>query len=214
MSRATADKALTLHWMPSLIKAQAIMDSGVRLAVRQESVLRGAGPACGEQCGGCCSSRRAEATAVEMAGALWSLKRDTSESAAAALERFLAPPRLQDQGCPFLVEGACSAYSMRFLSCRQLVVFGRACSPGEDPTRSRRADLLTPLRMHAYKAYSLLLPHLGVPVPPSDPLELEAALKGCLNPAGDFSARVAASLLLTHGTEAAQASRQAPRQAA
>jgi Fe-S-cluster containining protein len=209
MSRKLADKALTLHWMPSLIKAQAIMDSGVRLAVRQESLLRGAGPACGNSCGECCSSRRAEATAVEMAGALWSLRRGASESEAKALDQFMAPAEPVSRGCPFFVDGACAVYSMRFLSCRQLVVFGRSCSPNEDPTRTRRADLLTPLRLHAYKAYSLLLPHLGVSTPPSDPLELEAALKARLNPVGDFSARVAATLLVAHGTGAILASQRA-----
>ncbi|MBI4806722.1 MAG: YkgJ family cysteine cluster protein [Desulfovibrio sp.] len=181
MTNAYCDGVLTPTWLQSLIKAQAIMDSGVRLAVRQEVELRGIRPSCGERCSGCCSSSHLSATSLEVAGALWRLSHDESPVAQKALARFTGS---DDGSCPFLVEGTCAVYSMRFLSCRQLVVFGRACSPDENPLRTRRSDVLTPLRQYAFKAYASLLPHLDIHFRPSDPIELEALLGGLLRPAG------------------------------
>jgi hypothetical protein len=180
MSNAHCDGVLTPTWLQSLIKAQAIMDSGVRLAVRQEAELRGMRPSCGVRCSGCCSSGHLSATSLEVAGALWRLSNDESPVAEKALARFTS----NDNGsCPFLVEEACAVYSMRFLSCRQLVVFGRPCAQDENPFRTRRSDVLTPLRQYAFKAYASLLPHLDIHSRPSDPFELEALLGGLLKPA-------------------------------
>ncbi|WP_051272445.1 hypothetical protein [Fundidesulfovibrio putealis] len=184
MFDASPDSSLTHLWLPSLIKAQAIMDVGVRLAIRHESAVRGEAPACREQCAGCCSSRHMAATSLEIAGAAWHLKRESSPRSLAALDRLWGngPDEGGEEGCPLLVDGVCAAYSMRFLSCRQLVVFGRSCSMGEDPFRTRRADVLTPLRTYAFKAYSLLLPHLGVIGMPGSPGEMDALLAGLTQP--------------------------------
>jgi hypothetical protein len=192
MSNAHCDGVLTPTWLQSLIKAHAIMDSGVRLAVRQEVELRGMRPSCGVNCSGCCSSSHLSATSLEVAGALWWLSQDESHVAEKALARFTG----SDNGsCPFLVEGACAVYSMRFLSCRQLVVFGRACDPDENPIRTRRSDVLTPLRQYAFKAYASLLPHLDIHARPSDPLEFEALLGGLLKPAEAHKTSSPADLL-------------------
>lgn len=145
-------------WLPSLYKAQAAMDSGVRLAVRGESQLRLSAPACAPGCSGCCSSRSPLASAVEIAGAILHLSRDGALCAKTVLDRVLAPG---SGGCPFLEGGLCSVYPMRPLSCRQLVVFGRACHAGEDPSRTRPGEVLTPLQGHALRAYSIILPHMG-----------------------------------------------------
>lgn len=186
MFDAVPDSSLTHLWLPSLIKAQAIMDVGVRLAIRHESAVRGESPACRENCAGCCSSRHMAATSLEIAGAAWHLKRESTPRSLAALDRLWGngPDEGDKDGCPLLVDGVCAAYSMRFLSCRQLVVFGRACSMGEDPFRTRRADVLTPLRTYAFKAYSLLLPHLGVAGMPGSPGEMDALLAGLAQPVG------------------------------
>lgn len=184
MFDASPDSSLTHLWLPSLIKAQAIMDVGVRLAIRHESAVRGEAPACRENCAGCCSSRHMAATSLEIAGAAWHLKRESSQRSLAALDRLWGngPDEDGEEGCPLLVDGVCAAYSMRFLSCRQLVVFGRSCSMGEDPFRTRRSDVLTPLRTYAFKAYSLLLPHLGVIGMPGSPGEMDALLAGLAQP--------------------------------
>lgn len=179
------DSSLTHLWLPSLIKAQAIMDVGVRLAVRHESALRGESPACREKCAGCCSSRHVAATPVEVAGATWQLQREATPRARTALERLAG--KEADGNCPLLVDGLCAAYSMRFLTCRQLVVFGRSCSPGEDPFRTRRADVLTPLRTYAFKARSLLLPLLGVTRLPSGPEEMDALMAGLTHPVSAYA---------------------------
>jgi len=184
MFDASPDSSLTHLWLPSLIKAQAIMDVGVRLAIRHESAVRGEKPACRDKCAGCCSSRHMAATSLEIAGAAWHLKRESSPRSLSALERLGRSDQDGNdaESCPLLVDGLCAAYSMRFLSCRQLVVFGRACSMGEDPFRTRRSDVLTPLRTYAYKAYSLLLPHLGVVGMPGSPAEMDALLTGLMQP--------------------------------
>jgi len=142
-------------WLQALYRAQAAMDSGVRLAVRGESQLRQCAPACAPGCAGCCSTRHPLATAVEAAGALL---HQSLTGVQWSMDRLLAP---EGQGCPFLEGGHCSVYPMRPLSCRQLVVFGRACRPGEDPARVRPGDVLTPLHGHASRAFSFLLAHLG-----------------------------------------------------
>ncbi|KAF0232710.1 MAG: hypothetical protein FD177_2307 [Desulfovibrionaceae bacterium] len=184
MFDALPDSSLTHLWLPSLIKAQAIMDVGVRLAIRHESAVRGETPACREKCAGCCSSRHMAATSLEIAGAAWHLRRESSPRSLAALDRLCGngPDEADDEGCPLLMDGVCAAYPMRFLSCRQLVVFGRACSRGEDPFRTRRADVLTPLRTYAFKSYSLLLPHLGVIGMPGSPGEMDSLLTGLVQP--------------------------------
>ena len=178
MDCENSDKRLTFSWMGSLIKAQAVLEAGVRLSVRQETLLRGEGAACRKRCSGCCEHPSGRATELEVAGALWHLLDARPAGAHGVLER------LESGGgaaCPFLHEGACTVYPMRFLSCRQLVVFGKPCASGEDPLRTRRGDVLTLLRRHALKGYALLLPHLGVQVA-GDPLELEAQVLANTSP--------------------------------
>lgn len=211
MHDAKCDGSLTLSWMPSLIKAQAITDVGVRLAVRHESALRGDSPTCRENCSGCCSSRHVAATKLEMAGAVWHLRWESSPRALEALARIAGEGIGADgsEGCPLLVDGTCAAYPMRFLSCRQLVVFGRACSQGEAPYRTRRADVLTPLRAYALKAQSLLLPHLGVDRVPRDPREVEARLAGLLEPVTSYRIADPVAFLNTLEHDRAETSKKA-----
>jgi len=166
-------------WLPELIKAQAVMDAGVRLAAREEKALRGQAPACGPGCAGCCASSMPYATPVEMAGALRSLARQRPDALRLVFDALERPGQT---GCPFLAEGACLVYPMRFLSCRQLVVFGRACANGENPLRTRPSDVLVPLRRHSLRAYALLMPLLDERTLPGDPHELEASLAGVLHP--------------------------------
>lgn len=145
-------------WLPSLHKAQAAMDSGVRLAMRGESQLRLSAPVCAPGCSGCCSARAPLASAVEIAGAILHLSRGSVHGVKPVLDRMLSPG---SEGCPFLEGGLCSVYPMRPLSCRQLVVFGRACHAGEDPARTRPGEVLTPLPGHTQRAYSIICSHMG-----------------------------------------------------
>jgi hypothetical protein len=177
---------MTPLWLQSLIKAQAVMDSGVRLAARHEAELRGGRAACREGCFACCASRAPRATAVEMAGVRHALARDASPGAARAKERLLS--ETSGRGCPLLVDGRCAAYAMRFLSCRSLVVFGRACQPGEQPSRTRPGDLLTPHGLHAVKAYSLILAHLEGGLAPRGAQAVVEALARHKRPVASFGA--------------------------
>uniref|UniRef100_A0A7C4AFZ9 YkgJ family cysteine cluster protein n=1 Tax=Fundidesulfovibrio putealis TaxID=270496 RepID=A0A7C4AFZ9_9BACT len=179
MNGPYGDEKLTDSWIAALIKAQAVMDSGVRISLRQESLLRGQDPACSPGCDGCCRGQRVQATDVELAGALWQLGNVAPEDAQTVRQRLSGGGA---DACPFLLRGQCAVYPMRFLSCRQLVVFGRACAAGEDPARTRRQDALTLLAGHAMRAYSLLLPHLGVVDAPADPWDFQETLAGLMRP--------------------------------
>lgn len=183
MTRFSGSDAHLPGWLPELIKAQAVMDAGVRLAAREEKTLRGAAPACREGCAGCCASSMPQATPVEMAGALRSLARQRPDALRLVFDAMERPAQA---GCPFLAEGACLVYPMRFLSCRQLLVFGRACHGGENPLRTRPADVLVPLRRHTLRAYALLLPLLNERTPTDDPQALEAVLGGVLRPVSHY----------------------------
>ncbi|GFK95020.1 hypothetical protein NNJEOMEG_02868 [Fundidesulfovibrio magnetotacticus] len=174
-------------WLPHLLKAQALMDAGVRLAAREESALRGELPACRMGCAGCCASTMPRATPVEMAGALRSLARQRPD--ALRLVSDAMEDGRSGGACPFLVEEGCLVYPMRFLSCRQLLVFGRSCLHGENPLRTRPSDVLVPLRRHAGRAYALLLPFLGEGSEFADPQELEAALVRHLRPVSSYGVR-------------------------
>ena len=201
---------LTYSWMGSLIKAQAMLEAGVRLSVRQESLLRGSQPVCRKRCSACCESPANRATDLEVAGAVWYLNGALPHGADAVLARLAGGG---STGCPFLHEGICAVYPMRFLSCRQLVVFGRACASGEDPSRSRRADVLTLLRRHALKSYSLLLPHLGVQPVLEDPLALEAQVHAATRQVGALRVPCAPEFLAGVDGYATQLARKAAQAA-
>ncbi|WP_243440040.1 YkgJ family cysteine cluster protein [Fundidesulfovibrio soli] len=210
MGCGTTAKALTFSWMGSLIKAQAMLEAGVRLSLRQESLLRGSQPACRKRCSACCESPVHRATDLEVAGAVWHLTGANPPGSKAVLARLAEGG---GQGCPFLHEGACSVYPMRFLSCRQLVVFGRACAPGEDPSRTRRGDMLTLMRRHALKGYALLLPHMGVEPDLQDPLALEAQVFEATRPACSLRVPDPRAFLAGMDAAASQAALKAARAA-
>ena len=160
MSQHTVPAVWTPPFIPSLLKAYAVIDGGARLALRQETALREAGPACRKGCSQCCSRGDAPVSAVEMAGALWHTARRVDPEVGRLVRTRLSGDTAP-AGCPFLVEGACAVYSMRFASCRQQFVFGRPCLPGEDPAMTRSADMFTPMRQFALRGFSLIAPYLG-----------------------------------------------------
>jgi len=174
MSQVHSSKFHSHRWLPDLLKAHALVDGGTKLALRQEKALRGQAPACARGCGQCCAHRQVAVTAVELAGAMWHLQERVEPGLAGQVMERLNDPRAM--GCPFLVEQACAVYPMRFLTCRQLFVFGRACLAGEDPWRSRRVDVLTPLEQFTLRAFARLLPLHGI----EDEVPSPAFLKGLL----------------------------------
>jgi hypothetical protein len=149
-----AEAEARLPWLASLLDAYAVLDAGLAAAL----VADGRKAACRSGCFACCQ-QRIPASTLEVHGLKWF-----------ALERLDARTRrilvrqLRDRaagGCPFLVAGACAAYPLRPMACREYVMLGRACRPGERPEETRPGDLL-PLPAAAQReAFALLLPHYG-----------------------------------------------------
>jgi Fe-S-cluster containining protein len=153
-------------WLPMLLHAFQVMDQGVNLAIRQEEA-RGKKLACCQGCSVCC---RMESDIpiypLEMVGMAWY----AGEKIPAALRIQLAENlknHIQGKPCPFLIDHACSVYTMRPMACRQYNVFQKACAEGEDAFYSRKEDVLIPIREYADKAFFLILPFYGV----TDPTE-------------------------------------------
>ena len=75
--------------------------------------------------------------------------------------------------CPFLWDGSCLVYPVRPVACRQYMVFGKACARGEDASRTRPADLLTPFYDYTLTALLRTLPWYAghEPSPPEHPTE-------------------------------------------
>ena len=145
-------------WLCGLLDAQAVLDAGVAAAVAREGAL-GRVPACGPGCAACCQRHLIPVTPLEIQGLCWYAERQLSGPLRREVAERLARPRHED--CPFLVRGACAAYPVRPLACRQFIVFGTACAPGEDVFSTRRHDVLDPVPEAKRSAAALLLPHCG-----------------------------------------------------
>jgi len=58
--------------------------------------------------------------------------------------------------CPFLLDGRCAVYPLRFFACRQFFIFGAACAADEDVWETRREDIPCPGRQAKLQAFALL----------------------------------------------------------
>ncbi|GAB6038997.1 hypothetical protein JCM15519_35560 [Fundidesulfovibrio butyratiphilus] len=173
-------------FLPRLIKAYAVIDGGARLALRQETALRGSGPVCRKGCSQCCSRGDAPVSALELAGALWHASRRVGGEACRIVTARLAGDA-RGAGCPFLLDGDCAVHSMRFASCRQQFVFGRPCLPGEDPAMTRRADVFTPMRRFALRGFSIMAEAMGVDAGKDSPQRLDVVWRSLCVPVKNWS---------------------------
>jgi hypothetical protein len=137
-------------WLEGLLKAYALVDQSVSAALAKEKAARERSPVCGPGCCRCCG-HIIPVSAVEMAGAMWHLgQKVPAAKRNVILRRF---GRISQESCPFLLEGQCLVYALRFMACRQFWVFGVACRAGEDVLTSREDDVLRPdtdLKMLAF----------------------------------------------------------------
>lgn len=150
-----SEDAARLPWLAALLEAYGILDAGIAQAVAASSRE----PACRAGCHACCRQPIPVST-LEAQGLRWF-----------ALTRLPARPgRIVGQAldnrlgrdCPFLVDGSCAVYAVRPMACREFVVFGRACAPGERPEAARPQDVLALPAAAQRRAFSLLLPHYGI----------------------------------------------------
>lgn len=151
-----------LPWLPMLLDAYAVIDKGVSLAVNREKRKGNRRLACSEGCGNCCRTHTdIPLYELELLGIYWYVIEKMKMPLRGVLREQLAahtagPP------CPFLIDSACSIYSVRPVACRQFMVFTRPCDAGEDPFFTRRSDLLTPIEDFTNQAFFLMLPFYGI----------------------------------------------------
>jgi len=149
---------LRLPWLPMLLDAYAIVDTGVAIAVRDEEKKRKRKLACTKGCGNCCVHQKdLPLYPHELVGIYWYASEKMSEPGRAILRARLANTPA-DSACPFLVENACSIHLVRPVGCRQFNVVTSPCAPGEDPYYTRRDDVLSPPADYTDRAFGVVLP--------------------------------------------------------
>jgi Fe-S-cluster containining protein len=151
-----------LPWLPLLLDAYAIADTGVAIAVRDEGKRRKVKLACTKGCGNCCAQQKdLPIYPHEVVGIYWYV----SEKMVPALREILRDrlaAHAAGSACPFLVEKACSIHPVRPIGCRQFNVFATPCAEGEDPYYTRRDDVLVPLQDYTDRAFAAVLPFYNI----------------------------------------------------
>ncbi len=145
-----------LTWLPLLLDAYALIDTGVAVAVRNGEKERGTGIACSRGCAVCCGQKDIPVYPHELVGLYWYASEKFGLPGRQALKEQLAG-RQPGSPCPFLVQNACSVHPVRPAACRWFNIFGTPCGPGEDPYYTRRADVLVPIEDYTDRAFSAVL---------------------------------------------------------
>ncbi len=147
-----------LPWLPLLLDAYAIADTGVGVAIRDAEKRRKVRLACGKGCGNCCVHQRdIPLYPHELVGIYWYASEKLARPVQGEVAGRLAS-HTPDGPCPFLIEGACSIHPLRPLGCRQFNVFSTPCASGEDPYHTRRNDVLTPIPEYTDRVFAAVLP--------------------------------------------------------
>ncbi len=151
-----------IPWLPLLLEAYAIADTGVRVAIRNEEKRRKVRLACGKGCGNCCVHQRdIPLYPHELVGIYWYVSEKLDPAA-----RYMLKDRLSTHGkespCPFVIDGTCVIHPLRPIGCRQFNVFTTPCAPEEDPYFTRRNDVLIPLGEYTDRAFAAVLPFYNI----------------------------------------------------
>jgi Fe-S-cluster containining protein len=151
-----------LPWLPLLLDAYAIADTGVAIAVRDEGKKRKKKLACAKGCGNCCAHQKdLPLYPHELVGIYWYVSEKTALPGRDVLRDRLAHGAAGG-ACPFLIDDACSIHPVRPIGCRQFNVFTAPCAPGEDPYYTRRDDVLMPVAEYTDRAFAAVLPFYGL----------------------------------------------------
>lgn len=147
-----------LVWLPMLLDAYAIADTGVAVAIRNREKREGKKLACGKGCGSCCVHQTdLPLYPHEIVGIYWYATEKLSGPDRDRLRERLAAPA-PGQGCPFLVNESCAIHPLRPVGCRQFNVFTTRCGPGEDPYFTRNHDVLRPDQEYLDRVFTAVLP--------------------------------------------------------
>ncbi len=151
------DDERRLPWLPLLLDAYAIADTGVAVAIRNTEKKQKKKLACGKGCGTCCVHQKdLPLYPHEIVGIYWYASEELSGAQREQLRGRLADPSAS--GCPFLIDNACVIHPLRPVGCRQFNVFTAACAPGEDPYYTRRDDVLQPDQEYLDRVFAAVLP--------------------------------------------------------
>ena len=147
-----------LPWLPMLLDAYAIADTGIAVALRDAEKKQKKQLACGKGCGNCCEHQKdLPLYPHELVGIYWYVSEEMPATTRDELKIRLAV-HTADSPCPFLINGSCSIHPLRPIGCRQFNVFSAPCAPGEDPYYTRRDDVLVPLTDYTDRAFAAVLP--------------------------------------------------------
>lgn len=162
IQRLSFPEAEAAHeWLPMLLDAYHIADQGVSESIRQVTA-KGRKLACAKGCSTCCICHRSiPAYPIELVGLTWYATEILSGELRQQLKIRLHDAS-RENGCVFLLDGACSIHPMRPMACRHFNVFDTPCAEGEDAFFTRRKDVLTPIRDYTDEAFFHMLPFYGV----------------------------------------------------
>jgi Fe-S-cluster containining protein len=147
-----------LPWLPLLLDAYAIADTGVAVAIRRQEKQEGKKLACGKGCGACCVHQTdLPLYPHEIVGIYWYATEKITGPVRDRLKSRLAS-HAAGSGCPFLIDDSCIIHPLRPVGCRQFNVFTTPCAAGEDPYFTRRDDVLTPDQEYLDRTFAAVLP--------------------------------------------------------
>ncbi len=147
-----------LPWLPLLLDAYAIADTGVAIAIRDAEKKRKKKLACGKGCGTCCVHQKdLPLYPHEIVGIYWYASEKMAGPERDVLKERLAG-RTAVAGCPFLIESSCSIHPLRPVGCRQFNVVTAPCAAGEDPYFTRPDDVLQPIPEYLDRVFAAVLP--------------------------------------------------------
>ena len=134
-----------IPWLPLLLDAYAIADTGIAIGIRDEEKKRKKKLACGKGCGNCCEHHKdLPLYPHELVGIYWFVTEKADPEIREMLKNRFRGQDASVSSCPFLIDGSCSIHPVRPLGCRQFNVFDKPCASGEDPYYTRRDDVLVP----------------------------------------------------------------------
>ena len=150
-----------LPWLPMLLDAYAIVDTGVAIAVRDHEKNLKVKLACARGCDVCCRQKDIPLYPHEVVGLYWYASEKMAAPGRDILKGQLAD-HAPGSACPFLIDRSCSVHPVRPVSCRWFNVFTMPCAPGEDPYYSRRDEVLEPIQDYTDRAFAAVFPFYNI----------------------------------------------------
>jgi len=143
------DVRLKKKWMDIMCQVYGIVDASVSSAI----IAQNKTPVCSKGCFFCCYQKIPLTVLEALAIKEYLLTERTPRGMA-----HKAGEQQKSGPCPFLINGACSIYSVRPIACRRYIVFNNQCGRNEDPVKTRPDEVLKPSRKALAHALALTRP--------------------------------------------------------